>query len=690
MRIVIDMQGAQTSESRKRGIGHYTESLAKAIVRNRGEHEIILALNGLFPDTIEPIRAAFNELLPQENIRVWYAPAPVRECEPGNEWRREVAERLREAFLASLSPDMVLVSSLFEGWGDDAITSLGVFAPQLNTVVTLYNIDSLLRPYSDLNPSPAYVQYYLRKTETLKGARGWLRLTDSPNQSSDGSGVPVLECVIGVSNGPAGTGTCPEITVYLPNENGENGDESHLNASWSENAQKAIKKFESIWTPAAKNRQADCSVNDLIQHIGAIKSAGGSEQDLLTTGFAIAANHPESRRKKLYVDISDLVQKNLRTGIQRVTKNILSTLLNNPPEDYQVEPVYATVASQGYYQTKRYAQQLTGSLGESQMDDPIDPQPGDIFIGLDFVVGIITAQQHYLKWMRNHGVRVYFVVYDLLPLKLPHAFPRGVETMHRQWLQVIANFDGAICISRVVQFDLHTWLKKYGSKLLRPFQNGWFHLGADLENSIPTRVMPDSAKDVLDQLAIRPNFLMVGTVEPRKGHAQTLAAFERLWADNFEANLVIVGKEGWMVDRFIKKLLQHPEHNHRLFWLEGISDEYQGKVYAASTCLIAASEGEGFGLPLIEAAQYKLPIIARDIPVFREVAGEHAFYFNGLEPQELADAIQQWFELAQQGKAPRSDNMPRLTWKQSAERLLAIILPKPQAEVFKTDLIQGD
>ena len=73
MRIVIDMQGAQT-ESRFRGIGRYTLSFAQAIVRNRGEHEVILALSGLFPDTIEPIRAAFDGLLPQENIRVWYAP----------------------------------------------------------------------------------------------------------------------------------------------------------------------------------------------------------------------------------------------------------------------------------------------------------------------------------------------------------------------------------------------------------------------------------------------------------------------------------------------------------------------------------------------------------------------------------------------------------------------------------------
>ena len=90
MRIVIDLQSAQT-ESRFRGIGRYSMSLAKAMVRNRGVHEIVIALNGLFPATIEPIRAEFDGLLPQENIRVWYAPVPVREREPGNEGRRLAA-----------------------------------------------------------------------------------------------------------------------------------------------------------------------------------------------------------------------------------------------------------------------------------------------------------------------------------------------------------------------------------------------------------------------------------------------------------------------------------------------------------------------------------------------------------------------------------------------------------------------
>ena len=93
MRIVIDMQGSQSTGSRNRGTGRYTLSLAQAIARNPGRHEILLALNGLFPETIEFIRASFGTLIPQEQIVVWQTPAPVADANPGNRWRREVGER---------------------------------------------------------------------------------------------------------------------------------------------------------------------------------------------------------------------------------------------------------------------------------------------------------------------------------------------------------------------------------------------------------------------------------------------------------------------------------------------------------------------------------------------------------------------------------------------------------------------
>ena len=76
-----------------------------------------------------------------------------------------------------------------------------------------------------------------------------------------------------------------------------------------------------------------------------------------------------------------------------------------------------------------------------------------------------------------------------------------------------------------------------------------------------------------------------------------LAAFELLWARGVDTNLVIVGKQGWKVEALVERLRTHPELGKHLFWLEGISDEYLDRIYAASACLIAASEGGDFGSP---------------------------------------------------------------------------------------------
>ena len=183
MRIVIDLQGAQT-ESRFRGIGRYSLSLALAIARNCGTDELILALNGLFPETIIPIREAFDGVLPPENIRVWSAVGPIRECDPANGQRRDIAEHLREAFLASLNPDIVLITSLFEGWGDDAVGSIGRREAEFPMAVILYDLIPLINPDPHFRSNPFLQNYYSRKIASLKKSRRLLAISESARQEA--------------------------------------------------------------------------------------------------------------------------------------------------------------------------------------------------------------------------------------------------------------------------------------------------------------------------------------------------------------------------------------------------------------------------------------------------------------------------------------------------------------------------
>ena len=89
MRIAIDMQGAQT-QSAYRGIGRYVISLMQAMIRKNTKHEIVLILNSSLSDKIEPIRAAFDGLLPQDKIRICYLPNKVFYNYPQNTKRQIV------------------------------------------------------------------------------------------------------------------------------------------------------------------------------------------------------------------------------------------------------------------------------------------------------------------------------------------------------------------------------------------------------------------------------------------------------------------------------------------------------------------------------------------------------------------------------------------------------------------------
>jgi glycosyltransferase involved in cell wall biosynthesis len=398
-----------------------------------------------------------------------------------------------------------------------------------------------------------------------------------------------------------------------------------------------------------------------------------SSRDLIQVAQAIAANQPRRSFPQLLIDISELAKLDVKTGIQRVVRSVLLELIAHPPANWRVEPIYFD--GSGY----RYARKFTSNFIEcaqlDSMDENVDPKAEDIYLGIDFLPDIVLMQEPLYAHWRNRGVKVFFVVYDLLRMLRPDTFPVGSYDFQRAWMASIARVaDGLVCISRAVANELMPMLDLLQPQRARNLDIGYFHLGANIAQSSPLSGMAKDADATLAQIRSRPSFLMVGTVEPRKGHGQTLAAFERLWHNGLDVNLVIVGKKGWLVEALLRQLQSHVERGKRLFWLEACSDDMLKRLYEDCAALLMASEGEGFGLPLIEAALHKLPIICRDLSVFKEVAGEHAYYFHGTEPEDVANAIREWIELRKSGNIPDSSEMPWLTWKQSTTELLDVIL----------------
>jgi glycosyltransferase involved in cell wall biosynthesis len=414
-------------------------------------------------------------------------------------------------------------------------------------------------------------------------------------------------------------------------------------------------------------------LNKLINDRGlAYEKNETSESGAKKVATCLALNFPQSPRKKvIFLDISELVQRNVGTGIQRVVTMILREALNQNKysELIRIEPVYAS-NGQGYKYARNFTASFIGYPTSLLKDEPIDYKSGDLFLGLDLQPQIVVANRLFYKRLRNRGVAVRFVVYDLLCVLQPEHFPAGAAEGFAPWLDVVNESDGIICISRSVAKEYKKWFSQNTKVRNRNFDIDWFHLGADIKQLSPETNLQEKSAQILATLRLAKTFLMVGTVEPRKGHYQVLKSFEILWSEGININLVIVGKQGWMVDELCAILRAHPELDKRLFWLEGISDTFLEKVYAVCSCLLAASHGEGFGLPLIEAAQNKLPILARDIPVFREVAGRHAAYFKAEETKQLVAVIKSWLIDYQTDNHTLSTGMRFLTWKESAAILL--------------------
>ncbi|NRR29098.1 glycosyltransferase [Oxalobacteraceae bacterium] len=182
MRIVLDLQACQTS-STNRGIGRYSMALTLAMLRQGGQHDLRIALNHRFPDTVAALRQRFDTLLPQTSISAYELPAHIWEHQAENRWRLEAAERLREHYLASLAPDVVHISSLFEGMGQDACVSALHGSGQFDTAITLYDLIPLVRKETYLT-DPHVASWYYRKLQSVKNAELLLAISGHSRQEA--------------------------------------------------------------------------------------------------------------------------------------------------------------------------------------------------------------------------------------------------------------------------------------------------------------------------------------------------------------------------------------------------------------------------------------------------------------------------------------------------------------------------
>jgi alpha-1,2-rhamnosyltransferase len=295
----------------------------------------------------------------------------------------------------------------------------------------------------------------------------------------------------------------------------------------------------------------------------------------------------------------------------------------------------------------------------------VRPGPDDVLLLSDvyWTSDIVTT----LEAGAAGGALIVPVIYDLIPLTHPQFFaPHMVQEFQAAFERLMALAGAVLADSRATRAEVEAWLKTHAGRRVAAPPMDIAYCGADLP-PVGGPVRPEV-------LALQgaEYYLMVGTLEPRKGQLIALEAFETLWRAADPVRLVLAGRIGWRCEEILQRIEDSPHTGTRLLALYNASDAEVDWLYRHAAAVILASSVEGFGLPLVEAMRLGTPVIASDIPVFREVGGDYPLYFPLGQPGALNEALTSLRERLRSGWRPTPRPWP--TWDEAALAMIGKVL----------------
>ena len=231
------------------------------------------------------------------------------------------------------------------------------------------------------------------------------------------------------------------------------------------------------------------------------------------------------------------------------------------------------------------------------------------------------------QWIARNRIRAIYLVHDLIPITHPQFCRAGEASRHRsRMLTALSSASGIIGNSKATLDDLSAFARESGLEM-PPAIAAW------ISGYRPVQAHPLGLS--------RPYFVTVGTIEGRKNHLLLLKVWKRLVANAGQQApmLVIVGQRGWEAHEAIAILDEPGELAGAVIEMGRCSDgELQG-LLGGARALLMPSFAEGFGLPVIEAIRAGTPVIASDLPVYREILGDIPTFIDPEDPPRWEQAV---------------------------------------------------
>lgn len=243
-------------------------------------------------------------------------------------------------------------------------------------------------------------------------------------------------------------------------------------------------------------------------------------------------------------------------------------------------------------------------------------------------------KKRYIQEVSKTQCTPIFFIHDLIPLTHPEYCRLGENEKHKRRIHHVLDLAKGIIVNSK---DTHDRLVHFASSIEKNLPVTCIApLGTNLpKSSLPGRIIAP------------PYFVMIGTIEPRKNHIMVLQVWKKLieqFGDN-TPKLILIGRRGWECEHITRTLDRCPTLRGFIQEWSQCPDEELSSCLQHCQALLFPSFVEGYGLPLVEALNAGIPVIASKIAVLQEIGGDVPEYIDPLDSMQwmntIADYMQQ-------------------------------------------------
>jgi glycosyltransferase involved in cell wall biosynthesis len=357
--------------------------------------------------------------------------------------------------------------------------------------------------------------------------------------------------------------------------------------------------------------------------------------DRVTTNYTKIST---SNLRTIYLVSNGNSQATIKSGIGRVESFFYSQLTAKEQSEFRVIPVMWN--GKTFIARDEKQDSSKSKIFFRKHLDTWNPSTNDILFFQDLVIFGARDKSKILTF--QHRCNFVFSIYDILPITHPEWFGENFNVAFSRYFDLVWTLADLLVVnSEKVKKDIESYVAEKDLSFRK------YHPLIKKVNLWSVATPTPRAKKISDE-GLGENFrifsntdpilLLLSTVEPRKGHKELIDAAKQAWVKGTKFNLLFVGQLGWISESFKTEFQDFLEiEASRAIWRNSVNDAELEELMNVSNILVSPSLDEGYGLPLAEALQRGLPVLANGIDTYQELFGGYAVFYG---PGENFDSLE--------------------------------------------------